>query len=204
MKSMKKTMKTRIAEVKRATTETNIKIKLIIDGKGTAKVTTKIGFLDHLFETFARFGVFDVELYATGDLEVDQHHLVEDCGLVLGQAFREALGDKRGINRVGYFVFPMDESLSVVAVDISNRPYLNVDASFAAETVGGFQTELITDFFYGFSVGLQATIHVRMLSGRSDHHKIESIFKGFGKAMKMACSYDQRMLDDVPSTKGLL
>ena len=192
----------RVAEVERKTNETEISGYLDIDGKGEYAIQTSIGFLNHMLESFAKHGRFNLRFEARGDLNVDQHHLVEDCGIVLGQLFSRALGDKKGINRAGFFVYPMDEALAVVAVDISGRPYLQYDATFGQPFCGEMETDLVQDFFQAFATHCQANVVVRMPFGRSDHHKMEAIFKAFGKAMRMACSTDKRALDDIPSTKG--
>lgn len=194
----------RTAEIKRYTKETNISIHLNIDGTGEYKIETPIGFLTHALESFAKHGLFDITMQAEGDRHVDQHHLVEDCGIVLGQAFKKALGDKKGINRAGYFVYPMDEALAVVAVDISGRPYLQFDATFKRRFCGDLDTDLVEDFFQGFASNLGANVVVRMSFGRNDHHKIEAIFKAFAKAMKMACSTDPRAIENIPSTKRMI
>ena len=194
----------RTAKISRKTKETNIDINLNVDGKGKYEIKTPIGFFTHMLESFAKHGLFDVKLIAKGDLEVDQHHTIEDTGIVLGQAFKKALGNKKGINRAGYFIFPMDEALAVVALDISGRPFLKFTAKFKRRACGELDTDLLEDFFYGFSIGLQANIAVQVKYGRSDHHKIEAIFKAFAKAMKMACSRDKRAYNELPSTKGLL
>jgi len=194
----------RTATVNRTTKETRIELKLSIDGTGTSQVATGIGFLDHMLESFARHGAFDITLSAEGDLKVDQHHLVEDVGIALGKAFDTALDDRRGINRTGYFVFPMDESLAVVAVDISGRPTLQYDAPFTRRYIGELDADLLYDLFKGFADNLRATVAVRAIQGRNDHHKSEAIFKAFGKAMRMACSHDPRMIEDIPSTKGVI
>jgi imidazoleglycerol-phosphate dehydratase len=194
----------RTSTITRHTTETQIDIELNIDGSGVYKIETPISFLTHMLEGFAKHGLFDITLTANGDVHVDQHHLVEDCGIALGQAFRKALGDKKGINRAGYFVFPMDEALAVVAIDIGGRPYLQFDATFARQMCGELDTDLLEDFFYGFAVNLMANVVVRMPYGRSDHHKIEATFKAFAKAMKMACATDPRAMDSIPSTKGMI
>lgn len=188
----------------RKTKETDIKIKLNIDGKGKALALTQIHFFDHILNNFAKHGLFDLEVKAKGDIEIDQHHTIEDIGICLGEAFKEALGDKKGINRSGYFVFPLDEALSVVSIDISGRAYLNFDCKFKKEKIGNLDSDLIKEFFWGFARGLKATLHVRVLCGENEHHKAESIFKAFGKAMKTACSRDKRMLKELPSTKGLI
>ena len=193
----------RKAKISRKTKETAIKIGLNIDGSGKYNVNIPIGFLGHMLESFAKHGLFDIKINAEGDMKVDQHHTVEDIGIVLGQAFRKALGNKKGINRAGYFVYPMDEALAVVAVDIGGRPYLQYDAKFKRRFCGNLDTDILEDFFYGFASNLEANVVVRMPYGRSDHHKIEAIFKAFAKAMKMACSKDPRQ-KNVPSTKGRL
>jgi len=194
----------RTAAIERNTKETQIQATLNIDGKGTPKVDTPIGFFSHMLEAFAKHGGFDLELRVRGDVQVDQHHTVEDTGIVLGQAFKRALGDKKGINRAGYFIFPMDESLAVAALDISGRPYLKFDGKFRRRFCGELDTDLVEDFFYGFSVGLGANIALLIKYGRSDHHKIEATFKAFTKALKTACSRDERLKDELPSTKGLI
>jgi len=194
----------RKASLQRKTKETDIKIELNIDGKGKADISTPIPFLDHLLDNFARHGLFDLKIKATGDVEIDQHHTVEDIGISLGEAFKEALGDKKGINRAGYFVFPLDEALSVVAVDVSGRAFLSFDCKFKKQKIGDLESDLIKEFFWGFVRHLQATLHIRVLSGENEHHKAESIFKAFGKAMKMACSKEKRMLKELPTTKGLI
>ncbi len=195
---------TRTAKIHRKTQETDISVTLAIDGQGNFEIDSSIGFFDHMLSAFAKHGLFDLTFFAKGDLHVDQHHLVEDCGIVLGQAFKQALGDKKGINRAGYFVYPMDEALAVVAVDISGRPYLQFDAEFKRRFCGELDTDLLEDFFQAFSVHLGANVVVRMPYGRSDHHKIEAIFKAFAKAMKMACSKDPRAIENIPSTKGMI
>ena len=194
----------RKSEISRKTRETDISIALNIDGAGKADIHTSIGFLDHMLESFAKHGLFDITLQANGDTHVDQHHLVEDTGIVLGQTFKKALGDKKGINRAGYFVYPMDEALAVVAIDIGGRPYLKFDATFNRRYCGELDTDLMADFFHGFAVNLAANVHVNMPYGRSDHHKIEAIFKAFAKAMKIACSTDPRAKEILPSTKGMI
>jgi len=190
--------------VERNTKETQISVDLLVDGKGVYDIDTPIGFFTHMLELFTKHGLFNIKMKAAGDLHVDQHHLVEDCGIVLGQAFNNALGDKRGMNRAGYFVYPMDESLAVVAVDIGGRPFLQYEAEFKRRFCGELDTDLLEDFFLGFSSSLRANVVVRMPYGRSDHHKIEAIFKAFAKAMKMACSTDPRAMDDIPTTKGVI
>jgi len=192
----------RVSKLSRKTNETNIGVGLNIDGEGKYEIKTPIGFWTHMLETFSKFGCFDVKIKVGGDLEVDQHHTIEDCGIVLGKAFKEALGDKIGINRAGYFVYPMDEALAVVAVDIGGRPYLQFDAEFKRRFCGGLDTDLLEDFFRAFAINLEANVVVRMPYGRSDHHKIEAIFKAFAKAMKIACSKDLKAKESIPSTKG--
>lgn len=194
----------RQASWKRKTKETDIRATVNLDGKGTFEGTTAIGFFDHMLETFAKHGLFSLRIKAQGDLHVDQHHLVEDCGLVLGKVFGLALGDRKGINRAGYFVFPMDEALAVVAVDIAGRPHLQYDASFRRRFCGDLDTDLVPDFFQAFAVSIKGNLVVRMAFGRSDHHKMEAIFKAFGRAMRMACSRDPRDAMSIPSTKGVI
>lgn len=194
----------RKAKVERITGETQIRGELNIDGKGRYEVSTGIRFFDHMLELFAKHGGFDLKLHATGDLDVDQHHTVEDVGIALGQLFAQALGDRKGINRAGYFVMPMDETLAVVAIDMSGRPALVYHAPTRFKLVGDLQTELLHDFFDGFVVHAGANLHARVMYGRSNHHKIEAIFKCFARALRYACSTDQRMKDQLPSTKGLL
>jgi len=188
----------------RKTKETDIKIELNIDGKGKAEILTPIPFLSHILDNFAKHGLFDLKIRAEGDVEIDQHHIVEDIGICLGEAFKKALGDKKGINRSGYFVFPLDEALSVVAIDISGRAFLNFDCKFKKQTIGDLESDLIKEFFWGFVRHLEATLHIKALYGENEHHKAESIFKAFGKAMKIACSKEKRILKELPSTKGLI
>ena len=197
-------MKTRKASVERITKETQIRGSLTIDGQGTYQVSTGIRFFDHMLELFAKHGGFDLKLKATGDLDVDQHHTVEDVGIALGQLFAKALGDRKGINRAGYFVLPMDETLAVVAVDLGGRPALVYQDRVRVRLVGDLQTELVEDFFGGFVNHAGANLHAKVLYGRSNHHKIEAIFKCFARAMRYACSTDARLKDQLPSTKGLL
>jgi imidazoleglycerol-phosphate dehydratase len=190
--------------VDRRTTETQIRLSIGLEGKGRYEVTTGIRFLDHMFELFARHGVFDLEIAATGDLDVDQHHTVEDLGIALGEGISQAIGNRRGINRAGYFVMPMDETLAVVAIDLGGRPHAKVDLTKTTATVGDLQTELVHDFFDGFALGARANVHVKVLYGRSTHHKIEAVFKAFGRALRVACSKDKQLAKMLPSTKGLL
>lgn len=194
----------RSASVERITRETQIRGSLRIEGRGRYDVRTGVRFLDHMLELFARHGGFDLTLDARGDLDVDQHHTVEDVGIVLGQLFGEALGDRKGINRAGYFVVPMDETLAVVAVDLGGRPYLVYEDKVRTRLVGDLQAELLEDFFHGFTTHAGANLHAKVLYGRSNHHKVEAVFKCFARAMKYACSKDARLKDQLPSTKGLL
>jgi imidazoleglycerol-phosphate dehydratase len=194
----------RTADIRRHTKETQIEGKLRIEGRGRYDISTGIRFLDHMLELFTRHGGFDLSLHAAGDLDVDQHHTVEDTGIVLGQLFREALGDRKGINRAGYFVMPMDETLAVVAVDLGGRPALAYKDLVKVRLVGDLQTELVHDFFDGFVTHAGANLHAKVLYGRSNHHKLEAIYKCFARAMKYACSRDARLKDQLPSTKGLL
>src|ERR1700761_131417 len=194
----------REARVERNTRETQISGTLCIEGSGSYQVATGIRFLDHMLELFAKHGAFDLELAARGDLDVDQHHTVEDTGIVLGELFAKALGERRGINRAGYFVHPMDESLAVVAVDLGGRPALVYDQQGNVVHVGDLQAELLEDFFSGFVNHAGANLHAKVFYGLSNHHKIEAIFKCFARAMRYACSTDERLKDQLPSTKGLL
>ena len=194
----------RKAALERSTRETEIRGALKIEGRGRYEVSTGIRFLDHMLELFAKHGAFDLTLRAAGDLDVDQHHTVEDTGIVLGQLFAKALGDRRGINRAGYFVLPMDETLAVVAVDLGGRPALVYKDLVKTRLVGDLQTELVEDFFGGFVNHAGANLHAKVFYGRSNHHKIEAIFKCFARAMRYACSRDARLKEQLPSTKGLL
>jgi imidazoleglycerol-phosphate dehydratase len=194
----------REAAIERNTKETQISGSLRIEGTGVYQISTGIRFLDHMLELFSKHGAFDLNLTARGDLDVDQHHTVEDVGIVLGDLFTKALGDRRGINRAGYFVQSMDESLAVVAVDLGGRPALVCDHQVNVVHLGDLQTELIEDFFGGFTNHAGANLHAKVLYGRSNHHKVEAIFKCFARAMRFACSTDERLKDQLPSTKGLL
>ena len=194
----------RTATLHRKTKETHIRIRLNLDGRGTSRIATGIRFLDHMLELVARHGAFDLTLEAKGDLDVDQHHTVEDAGIALGEAVGKALGTKRGILRAGYFLMPMDETLAVAAVDLGGRPYCVCHAKIAAQRVGDFQTELTEDFFQGFAQAARANIHLRVLYGRSSHHQIEALFKAFARALRVACSRDKQLGEMLPSTKGLL
>jgi imidazoleglycerol-phosphate dehydratase len=197
-------MKARTASWRRTTKETDIRVRLSLDGRGRYEVSTGIRFLDHMLELFARHGGFDLELHAQGDLDVDQHHTVEDLGIALGEAVRRALGSKHGINRAGYFLMPMDDTLAVAAIDLSGRPYLVLRANVKARRVGDLQTELLEDFFQGFATTAQANVHLRVAYGRSSHHAVEALFKAFARALRVACSRDARLKRQLPSTKGLL
>jgi len=203
----------RIADIERKTKETEIIIKLNLDGKGEIKIDYPLGFVGHMLNTFARHGLFDLEVSAKGDLEVDQHHLVEDTGIVLGQCFAKALGDKRGITRNGSCAFPMDECLARAVVDFGGRPFLYFDAQLSGAPILSykcpeteksyeFQTNTIEDFWQGFSSAAECNLHLEILRGRSDHHKIEAIFKAAARALRAACEIDERAKDIIPSTKG--
>jgi imidazoleglycerol-phosphate dehydratase len=194
----------RAASFDRRTTETQIRGRLVVDGKGRYEVSTGIRFFDHMLELFARHGGFDLQLQAAGDLDVDQHHTVEDIGIVLGEAVLSALGDRRGINRAGYFVMPMDETLAVAAIDLGGRPHTVVNLKLKVKRVGDLQAELVHDFFEGFAIGARANVHVNVLYGRSSHHHVEAVFKAFARALRVACSRDARLARMLPSTKGLL
>jgi imidazoleglycerol-phosphate dehydratase len=194
----------RRAVINRRTTETRIALRITLDGKGKYAVRTGIRFLDHMLELVARHGAFDLKIDAKGDLDVDQHHTVEDLGIALGEAVSHALGNRRGINRAGYFVMPMDETLAVAAIDLGGRPHTVVSLGVNVARVGDLQTELVYDFFEGFAIGARANVHVKVLYGRSSHHKIEAVFKAFARALRVACSKDRRLAKMLPSTKGLL
>ncbi|MEN6532563.1 MAG: imidazoleglycerol-phosphate dehydratase HisB [Bryobacteraceae bacterium] len=194
----------RSSTIERITRETQIRGSLRIEGHGRYEISTGVRFLDHMLELFAKHGGFDLKLHATGDLDVDQHHTVEDAGIVLGQLFHQALGDRRGINRAGYFVMPMDETLAVVALDLGGRPALVYKDLVKVRLVGDLQAELLEDFFAGFANQVGGNLHVKVMYGRSNHHKVEAVFKCFARAMKFACSKDQRLRGELPSTKGLL
>ena len=194
----------RRAVIERSTTETRIRLALNVDGSGRFSNDTGIRFLDHMLDLVARHGGFDLDVKAAGDLDVDQHHTVEDLGIVLGEAVAKALGNKRGINRAGYFVMPMDETLAVAAIDLSGRPHTVVETKVKVRMVGDLQTELVHDFFEGFAMGARANVHLKVLYGRSNHHKIEACFKAFGRALRVACAKDARLAKMLPSTKELL
>jgi imidazoleglycerol-phosphate dehydratase len=194
----------RRAVIGRRTTETQIALAIRLDGKGHYAVRTGIRFLDHMLELVARHGAFDLRIDAVGDLDVDQHHTVEDVGIALGEAVSQALGTRRGINRAGYFVMPMDETLAVAAIDLGGRAHAVVELGVRVVRVGDLQTELVHDFFEGFATGARANVHVKVLYGRSSHHKIEAVFKAFARALRVACAKDRRLAKMLPSTKGLL
>jgi imidazoleglycerol-phosphate dehydratase len=194
----------RKAHIHRKTAETDIQIDLNIEGRGKYEVATGIRFLDHMLELFTRHGGFNLKIVACGDLDVDQHHTVEDVGIALGEVFDRALGDRRGILRAGYFLMPMDETLGLAAVDFGGRAVAVVETKVRFSRVGDLQTELVRDFFEGFARGARANIHVRVLYGRSSHHKIEALFKAFARALRVACSRDKQLGRMLPSTKGLL
>jgi imidazoleglycerol-phosphate dehydratase len=194
----------RRAKINRKTTETNITLGLNLDGRGKSRVATGIRFFDHMLDLVARHGAFDLALRARGDLDVDQHHTVEDVGIALGEAVLKALGSKRGILRAGYFLMPMDEALAAAAVDLSGRPFCVVKARISKAQVGDFQTELTEDFFQGFAQAARANVHLRVLAGRSSHHQIEAMFKAFARALRFAVARDKRLLGVLPSTKELL
>lgn len=195
---------TRTAAIHRKTKETDIRLKLNLDGRGKARVATGIRFFDHMLELVARHGAFDLQVDAHGDLDVDQHHTVEDVGITLGEAVRKALGSKRGILRAGYFVMPMDETLAAAAVDLSGRPYCVLTAKIAAKRVGDFQVELVEDFFQGFAQAARANVHLWVLYGRSSHHQLEATFKAFARSLRFAVAKDKRLRNVLPSTKELL
>jgi imidazoleglycerol-phosphate dehydratase len=194
----------RRALIDRRTTETQIRVSLVLEGRGRYSVSTGIRFLDHMLELFAKHGAFDLDVRATGDLDVDQHHTVEDLGIALGEAVSQALGNRRGINRAGYFVMPMDETLGVVALDLGGRPHAAIDLRLKVSRVGDLQAELLHDFFEGFAIGARANVHAKVLYGRSSHHHVEAIFKAFARALRVACAKDKQMAKALPSTKGLI
>jgi len=194
----------RRAVIDRQTTETQIALTLTLEGQGRYDVRTGIRFLDHMLELFTRHGGFDLKVTATGDLDVDQHHTVEDLGIALGEAVSQAVGNRKGINRAGYFVMPMDETLAVAAIDLGGRPHAVVDTKVKVLKVGDLQSELVHDFFEGFAIGARANVHVKVMYGRSSHHHIEAVFKAFARALRVAVAKDKRLAKMLPSTKGLL
>jgi imidazoleglycerol-phosphate dehydratase len=194
----------RSAKLRRSTTETDIQLSLTLEGQGRYEVSTGIRFFDHMLELFTRHGAFDLKLKVKGDLDVDQHHTVEDVGIALGEAFDSALGNKKGIMRAGYFLMPMDETLGLAAVDFSGRTAAVINTLVKTRLVGDLQSELVFDFFEGFARGARANVHLKVLYGRSNHHKIEALFKAFARALRVACSRDKQLAKMLPSTKGLL
>lgn len=201
--AISKSVSNRESTIERNTKETQIKCKLNIDGKGQGKIDSGIGFFDHMLEGFAKHGFFDLDMTCEGDIHVDGHHTVEDCGIVLGNAILEAVGDKKGIKRYGYMILPMDDALVLCSIDLCGRPYFSYDADFKTERIGYLDTELIREFFYAISYSAQMNIHIKVLSGENSHHICEAMFKSFAKALDMATSMDER-IDDVLSTKGTL
>jgi imidazoleglycerol-phosphate dehydratase len=195
---------TRGANLERNTTETRIRLKLTVEGTGRYSIATGIRFFDHMLELFTRHGAFDLELACEGDLDVDQHHTVEDVGIALGEAFDKALGDKRGIMRAGYFLMPMDETLAIAAVDLSGRVASEIKTKVKTRLVGDLQSELVEDFFEGFARGARANVHLKVMYGRSNHHKVEAMFKAFARALRFAATRDAQLGAMLPSTKGLL
>ena len=194
----------RKAVIDRVTTETQIRLALNLDGAGRFDNHTGVRFLDHMLDLVARHGAFDLSVQAHGDLDVDQHHTVEDVGIAFGEAVNKALGTRKGINRAGYFVMPMDETLAVAAIDLGGRPHTVVETKVKVRLVGDLQTELVHDFFEGFAMGARGNVHLKVMYGRSNHHKIEACFKAFGRALRVACAKDTRLAKMLPSTKGLL
>lgn len=196
-------MEKRIAKIERKTKETDIKLVINLDGEGKTNIQTGVGFFDHMLDGFARHGLFDLELTAKGDLDVDCHHTIEDTGIVLGKAIAEALGEKKGIKRYGSFMLPMDETLALCAVDLSGRPYLNFHADFTVEKIEDFDTEMFREFFYALSYSAGMNLHLKIMDGGNNHHMAEALFKAFGKALDMATMEEPRM-KDIWSTKGSL
>lgn len=194
----------RTAKIERKTNETDIDISLSISGSGKRVIQTPVGFLNHMLDLLAKQGLFDLNIQAKGDIYIDEHHTVEDIGIVLGQVFAKALGDKKGINRYGFFILPMDEVLATVAIDFAGRYSFTLQCEFNREKVGDFSTELIYDFWDAFAQNAKANIFIKIENGRNDHHKIEALFKAMARAMRMACEFDKRSLLEVPSTKGIL
>ncbi len=194
----------RRAVIDRRTRETQIRVRIGLEGKGRYDITTGIRFLDHMLELVTRHGAFDLEIRAKGDLDVDQHHTVEDLGIAIGEAVSKALGNRKGINRAGYFIMPMDETLAVAAVDLGGRAHAVVDLGVKVRLVGDLQSELVHDFFEGFALGVRGNVHVKVMYGRSNHHRVEAAFKAFGRALRVACSKDKQLARMLPSTKGLL
>ncbi|MEO0205981.1 MAG: imidazoleglycerol-phosphate dehydratase HisB [candidate division WOR-3 bacterium] len=193
----------RKSEIVRKTKETEIELKLTIEGTGVCKIDLSVGFLNHMLETLTKHSGFNLRGMIKGDIVVDQHHTVEDTGYCLGAVLHKALGDKEGINRAGFFIHPMDEALAMVAIDISGRPLLRFSGNFRTEKIGDLRTDVIQDFFAGFVNGCQCTLHIKLISGRSDHHKVEAVFKAFARALREACMISKR-IRDIPSTKGVI
>jgi imidazoleglycerol-phosphate dehydratase len=193
----------REAEISRKTSETDIQVRLCLDGTGKCEADTGIGFFDHMLNSFARHGLFDLSVKVRGDLHVDSHHTIEDTGIVLGEAIKKALGDKKGIRRFGYFILPMDETLVLASLDLSGRPYLNFDLPLTVERVGTMDTEMVREFFYAVSYSCGMNLHIKLMDGVNNHHIIEAAFKAFAKALDEAVAYDER-IQDVLSTKGSL
>lgn len=197
-------MKERRINIQRKTKETDITISLTIDGMGKSEIDTPVGFLNHMLSLFSKHGLFDLSIKAKGDMQIDEHHTVEDIGIVLGQVFAGSLKDKKGINRYGFFILPMDETLATVAVDLGGRFAFSFSCNFNREKVGDLSTELVYDFFDAFAQNAKINLSIKIENGRNDHHKIEAIFKCFAKAMRMACVIDERNINMIPSTKGTL
>lgn len=197
-------MEPRIATIERTTRETDIRLTLNLDGTGKTRIDTGIPFFDHMLDGFARHGLLDLELNCQGDLEVDSHHTIEDCGIVLGQAIKQALGDKKAIKRYGHFILPMDETLILCAIDLSGRPYFSYDVNFTVPKIGAMDSEMIREFFYAVSYGAEMNLHMKQLDGVNNHHIAEACFKAFGKALDMATMYEERLQGSVWSTKGTL
>ena len=196
-------MADRCAKLSRKTKETDISVGLNIDGTGKSNIDTGIGFFNHMLEGFSKHGFFDLDMTCDGDLNVDCHHTIEDCGIVLGNAIAQAVGDKKGIKRFGSFILPMDETLVLCGIDLSGRPYLNFDGEFTAERLGDMDTEMVREFFYAVSYSAAMNLHIKVLTPGNNHHMIEAMFKAFAKALDDACTYDSR-IKDVMSTKGSL
>ncbi|MCM2131425.1 imidazoleglycerol-phosphate dehydratase HisB [Larsenimonas sp. GH3-8] len=194
----------RTAEITRNTSETRIRVRINLDGEGRLDASTGVPFFEHMLDQVARHGQIDLEVHADGDLHIDDHHTVEDTGIALGQAFAEALGDKKGIYRYGHAYVPLDEALSRVVIDFSGRPGLFMDAEFTRATIGRFDTQLVSEFFQGFANHARATVHIDNLKGHNAHHQVETIFKAFGRALRMAAEHDPRMTGRIASTKGSL
>jgi imidazoleglycerol-phosphate dehydratase len=194
----------RIAKGERKTGETDILVELNIDGTGIRDIKTGVGFFDHMLDLFAKHGLFDLRVRCKGDTWIDDHHTVEDIGIVIGKCFSQAIGDKRGIKRYGQRLLPMDEVLCLCAVDFSGRPFLVFNETFKRENINGFSTECVYDFFYSFCMNSGVNLSIKIMEGINDHHKIEGVFKAFGRAMREACEYDLRAKEDIPSTKGVL